>query len=185
MLAMQYSIPLPLNYDAALIRDRVSRRRAVFDDHAGLVHKSFIYSEEDHLYAPFYLWKDVTEAKNFLLDDLFRGVVETFSRHRVRSWLVLSHAHGNRALKPAYARREIDPIPQDLPLAAFAAQECEKQATLLADPNLYMHLVALDADRWEVMHYSLWASPAAAPKAASDCVQDYGVLHVSEPGSFS
>ena len=43
-----------------------------------------IYSESDHLYAPFYVWQNATNARNFLIDDLFAGVVEAFSRHRVR-----------------------------------------------------------------------------------------------------
>ncbi len=47
----------------------------------------------------FALWKDVLEAQKFLLDDLFRGVIETFSRHRVRSWFVIHMQYGNRALQ--------------------------------------------------------------------------------------
>lgn len=181
MLAMQYSIPLPANYDAARIRERVNSRRILFDDHVGLLHKSFIYNEADHIYAPFYVWKDVSEARNFLLDDLFAGVVDAFSRHRVRSWLVLSMCYGNRDVAPAYALREIDSMAPEESLPHFAAVEKERQKTLLADPALYMHLVALDADRWEVMRYSLWKDEASAGKHNGDCLQPYGVLHVSEP----
>jgi len=181
MLAMQYSIPLPVNYDAALIRARVSARRALFDDHAGLVHKSFIYSEEDHIYAPFYVWRDVTEARNFLLDDLFAGVAETFSRQRVRSWIVLDMAYGNKDIKPAFARREIDPVAAENRVAHLRDQEKTTQTELLKNPNLYLHLTALDADRWEVMRYSLWADEATAAPPVTDVYQTYGVLHVSEP----
>ena len=55
------------------------------------------------------------------------------------------------------------------------------QQQLLENPALYMHLVALDADRWEVMRYSLWKDEASANEPNGDCVQTYGVLHVSEP----
>lgn len=183
MLAMQYSIPLPANFGGEQVRERVSQRRALFDAHAGLLHKSFIYNESDHLYAPFYVWKGVEPAQDFLMDDLFRGVVETFSRHRVRSWIVLSMAYGNKQVKPAYALRETDLIAAEESLKGFKAQEQKQQAALLADPNLYLHLVALDADRWEVMRYSLWKDRAAAPEPRSDCFQTYDVLHVSEPVS--
>lgn len=182
MLAMQYSIPLPADFDAERIRERVHSRRALFDDHAGLVHKSFIYSEQDHLYAPFYVWRDVGEARNFLLDDLFKGVTAAFSRHRVRSWFVLDRALGNKAVQPGFARREIDAIAAEEPLPALREREQAAQAKLLANPDLYMYLVALDADRWEVMRYSLWKNAASAPPAQSDCVQEYSVLHVSVPG---
>lgn len=183
MLAMQYSIPLPVDYDAARIRERVQARRALFDDHPGLLHKSFIYSEKDHIYAPFYIWKETGGAERFLLDDLFKGVTDAFSRHRVRSWIVLSMAYGNRAIRPAHARREIDTIPPEDSLKGFAARERCLQSELLAHEALYMHVVALDADRWEVMRYSLWAGEEAVPKSRSDCQQEYGVLHVSEPAS--
>lgn len=183
MLAMQYSIPLPHDYHAEQIRARVSERKALFDDHAGLLHKSFIYSEKDHIYAPFYIWKDVSEAKEFLLDDLFKGVVSTFSRHRVRSWIVVSMRYGNRASVPTYARREIDPLPPEESLSIWSTHEKEQQEALITNhPGLYLHVVALDADRWEVLRYSLWESAAAAPKAATDCYQSYDLLHVSEPG---
>ncbi len=53
MLAMQYSIHLPENYDVAQIEQRVNERKQLFDGHKGLVHKSFLYSEGEKLYAPF------------------------------------------------------------------------------------------------------------------------------------
>lgn len=178
---MQYSIPLASNTGAEAVRERVEKRRALFDGHAGLVHKSFLYSEKDHLYAPLYLWKDVAEARNFLLDDLFQGVVESFSRHRVRSWLVLAKACGQKCV-PAFARREIDPLPSEEALPTLRAREEMLQKKLLvAHPGLYMHVAALDADRWETVRFSLWKDAASAPPTRSDCVQEYTVLHVSEP----
>lgn len=183
MLAMQYSIQLPANYDAEAIKTRVNARKQLFDDHEGLVHKSFLYNDADKIYAPFYIWKNVAEAKNFLLDDLFKGVVETFSRHRVRDWFIMHMAYGNRTLKPAYAQREVDIIPAEEPLDSYLKRDKELQDTLAKDPNLYMHVVALDADRWEIMHFSLWKDQASAQKPVSDAYQTYEVLHVSEPKS--
>src|SRR4051812_2632702 len=100
---MQYSIPLPVNYDASQIDARVSQRRGLFDAHGGLVHKSFLYNKSENLYAPFYVWKDVMEARSFLLDDLFQGVIESFSRCRVRDWFVIHMAYGNRDVRPGFA----------------------------------------------------------------------------------
>lgn len=181
MLAMQYSIQLPENYDADNVRKRVNARKSLFDDHDGLVHKSFLYNEQDHIYAPFYVWKDLDEAQKFLLDDLFTGVVETFSRCRVRSWFVVHMAYGNRKATPTYARREVDVIPPEEKLDAFLKYEKDLQAEAVKDPNLYMHVAAFDADRWEVLRFSLWKDAAKAPKPSSDSYIDYAVLHVSEP----
>jgi hypothetical protein len=181
MLAMQYSIQLPINYDAELIKKRVNARSKLFDAHDGLVHKSFLYNEKDKIYAPFYVWKDVIEAQKFLLDDLFKGVIETFSRHRVRSWFVIHMAYGNRDITPAFAQREVDIIPPEERLDQYLAREKILQSELVKDPNLYMHLVALDADRWEILHFSLWKDEKSAAKPSSDSFLHYEVLHVSEP----
>lgn len=180
---MQYSIQLPVNYDVTLIRERVNMRSKLFDSHGGLVHKSFLYNEKEKLYAPFYIWKDVIEAQSFLLDDLFKGVVAAFNRCRVRSWFVIHAAYGNRNIQPTYALREIDNIPPEDKLDAYLAHEKQAQDELLANENLYMQVVALDADRWEILRFSLWKDAASAPKPFSDSFIPYEVLHVSEPNS--
>jgi hypothetical protein len=179
---MQYSIPLPVNFHAEQIRERVNQRRALFDAHAGLVHKSFVYNEQDHIYAPFYVWKDMDKAQGFLMDELFQGVIDSFNRQRVRTWFVLSMLQGSKNLTPSYAMREIDLIAPEERLGHFAASEKNMQAELQAShPSLCFHVSALDAERWEVMRFSLWADKAGAAKPHSDCFQPYDVLHVSAP----
>lgn len=181
MLAMQYSIPLPNNLDADYVRERVNRRRVLFDGHQGLVHKSFVYCPKDHIYAPFYLWKDVSEAERFLMDDLYQGVIESFGRHRVRSWLVVGAVFGDKSHLPTFARREIDGVSPDASLKAIALQEKTHQQELRDQhSSLYMQVIAVDADRWEIMRFSLWSDRSACPDTTSDCVQTYDVLHVSE-----
>ncbi len=183
MLAMQYSIQLPQGYDDKLIIERVNNRSKLFDGLDGLLHKSFLYNHNDKLYAPFYVWQDINQAKQFLMDQLFRGVIETFKRPRVRNWVVLHQDYGNRALKPTHAIREIDIIPAGQDIEAVLKAEQEKQKEMLADKNLYYSLTAFDPDRWELVHYHLWKDAASAPRLGSDCIQTYSVLHVSEPVS--
>jgi len=183
MLAMQYSIPLPANYDSALIRERVRARSSLFDEHAGLMHKSFLFNAKEHLYAPFYIWRDVAQARDFLMDELFHGVIETFNRHRVRSWYVVNMGYGNAGLLAGYARREIDVIPPEVKLEDYLANEKKLQKQLLLNPNLYSHVIALDADRWEILHFSLWKDKESAEKPSSDSYIEYEVLHVSKPQS--
>jgi len=52
---------------------------------------------------------------------------------------------------------------------------------VLKNPNLYYRLTALNPDRWEIMHYSLWKDSQSAVFAETDCVQDFDVLHLNEP----
>lgn len=181
MLAMQYTIQLPTNYDTKAIHKRVNARSSLFDAHEGLAHKSFLYNDKDKIYAPFYIWKDVGSARNFLLDDLFKGVVDTFSRPRARSWLVMHSCYGNREITPTFARREADIVPPEEPLADYVQRDLKIQEELQQHPDLYMHILAVDSDRWEMSHYSLWKDKDSATKPASDSYVTYDVLHVSEP----
>ena len=181
MLAMQYSIQLPRNYDAALIRQRVEQRSKLFDDLPGMVHKAFLYSDFDKLYAPFYIWENLSEAKNFLLDELFQGVIETFRRPRVRSWVVLDQQQGLLQEAPKFGVREVDLIPAEEELEHLLMRERRLQKELLTNPNLYFHVTAIDPDRWEIIRYHLWKDQKSAVHTAADCVQTYEVLHVSEP----
>jgi hypothetical protein len=177
MLAMQYSIELPVGYDLSLIRARVSDRSRLFTGLPGLKHKSYLLSEADMIYAPFYIWSDVEQARHFLFDDLFRGVIKTFRRPRVRSWMVLDSAYGAITLTPTFARREIDTIAPEENLEKRFQQETSEQAELASDPNFYFQVTALDAERWELTRLSLWRDEASARPTASDCVQHYEVLH--------
>lgn len=185
MLAMQYSIHLPNDFDAQAIHERVARRSAIFDTLPGMLHKSFLFNEEEHLYAPFYIWDNSVHAQSFLIDDLFKGVVESFSRPRVRTWLVMDYAYGNPQIVPTFALREADSIPVHQSLQELMAEERAAQNELRKNEGLYMHAIAIDADRWEIIRYSLWQDAATAPRPAADVIQEYAVLHVSEPASVA
>lgn len=177
MLAMQYSIELPVGYDTNLIRSRVENRSKLFEGLPGLIHKSYLFNDTDKIYAPFYIWSDVTQAQRFLFDDLFRGVTQTFRRPRVRTWMVLDSLYGNRSFSPAFAIRETDRIAPEDDLEARFAREKEQQAELAKQDHLHFHAVALDAERWEIVRYSLWRDEASAVMPTADCIQTYEVLH--------
>lgn len=178
MLAMQYTIQLPADYDMKAIEARVEERKPLFDAVPGLVHKSYLANFTDKIYAPFYIWNDITKMRDFIMDDLFHGVTTSFSRPRVRNWAVLNQERGQFSGLPAYAVREADPISPDQPLEALFEQEKTNQAELLANPNLYLTVLGLDADRWEVLRYHVWKDEASAAPPHGDVIQPYRVLHV-------
>lgn len=178
MLAMQYTIQLPEDYDMSAIEARVEQRKPLFDRVPGLVHKSYLANFDDKLYAPFYIWNDISKLRDFLLDDLFRGVTRTFNRPRVRGWAVVNMLRGHYTDFPTYAIKESDPIPQEASLEELFAREKEKQEAQKNKEGLYLSVLGLDADRWELLRYSLWRDESIAPAVESDCTQTYRVLHV-------
>lgn len=179
MLAMQYTIRLPRDYDMNLIRKRVEERSKLFEALPGLTHKSYLMNEQDKIYAPFYIWSDLSEMQQFLFKDLFKGVITAFSRPRVRSWFTLGQVKGKANITPRFALRESDIIAPETDLEALVEQELKEQQALANTPGLFSHLVAFDPDRWELIRYSLWQDEKNATHSGGDAVQAYEVLHVS------
>jgi len=72
MIAMQYEITLPADYDMQIIRDRVGATGHLLDSYPGLGVKAFLIRQRgvdgatSNQYAPFYLWADAAGAASFL-----------------------------------------------------------------------------------------------------------------------
>jgi hypothetical protein len=186
MIAMQYSISLSDDFGTQKIRARVQARFSLFDKMKGLAHKSYLFNGQDRLYAPFYIWRSHDAAREFLLSDIFQDVSDTFRRPRVRMWNIFSYDIFDHSMTPTFAVREVDPVPAEQRLAAMATAERHAHDLLRGKPGLHSHAVALDADRWELVRFSLWRDEASAPdRFTADTVQTYDVLHLSTPPNGS
>ena len=95
MIAKQYSIALPADYDMGIIRRRVAERGARFDSFPGLYLKAFLIRERGRAgavgneYAPFYLWPETEALWDFVAGDGFRAIIDGFGRPAIRNWLTL------------------------------------------------------------------------------------------------
>lgn len=93
MLAMQYTITLPDDYDMAVIRQRIRDKGHLLDGFDGLLFKAYLYAcrGEDgaqNLYAPFYVWRDTAGTDRFLRGPGFAALSADFGRPAVRLWAV-------------------------------------------------------------------------------------------------
>lgn len=181
MIAMQYTIRLANDVEDEEVRDRVSQRHHLFDDLPGLVHKSFLYCKTDGLYAPFYVWKGDAQVREFLTGKLFRDLVTTFGRPRVRCWSVLAFSDGGSAGAADVAVKESDSIPAETDIAKLVRQEESRHAELSKAAGVGCRLVGIDPDRWELMRYSTWAEANVPPGCDADSMQCYDILHLSRP----
>lgn len=181
MIAMQYTIRLAGDVDDGEVRERVNQRRHLFDDLPGLVHKSFLYNKAEGLYAPFYLWEGDAPAREFLTGRLFRDLVTTFGRPRVRCWTVLAFEDSGRRDDLRVAVKESDSIPAETDIANLVRQEKSRHEALARTAGVGCHLVAIDPDRWELMRYSTWTGAEAPPGCDADMMQCYDILHLSGP----
>ncbi|SLN44973.1 DUF4865 family protein [Oceanibacterium hippocampi] len=185
MLAMQYSLRLPRDHDIDWVNQRVERRTRLFQGFEGLLHKSYLYSPEESVYAPLYIWSNTEAARRFLFNGLFDSAVESFGRPRVRTWSVLNFGYGNRDNTVGYAFCAFDKVTSDDQLAEVEGRELARHSDRLQRPGLYAHWVGIDTDRWEVARFSLWRDKESAVPPDADCVYGYKVLHVDEPHSLS
>lgn len=176
MLAMQYSVKLPKEYDAAMVYERVSRRSPMFAGCPGLAHKFYLYDRDEHIYAPLYIWENSQAAQDFLMNSLFGDVVQDFGRPRVRSWQILDFGYGSAQAAPEYMCTEVDKVSDCHSLKSLKDTETENHLNSLEEDGLFAHMSLLDADRWEITRCSLWGDKSKAIRPAADCVVDFDVL---------
>jgi len=186
MLAMQYSIRLASDFDEARLRQRVGQRGHLFDNMEGLAHKAFLFNQEQHVYAPFYVWSDHFKAREFLLGDVFADVIRNFGRPRVRMWGVLDFdIVGDASVMPTVAVRCVEPLAPDADLGDLERAELEHHREMLDRRGIWAHSAGLDCDRWELVRYSLWRDAETARQVKGDCINTYEVLRVSGPSAHS
>jgi hypothetical protein len=201
MIATQYSIGLPRDYDMTVIRNRVATRGHALDDYAGLGIKAYLIRDvtngaPTNAYAPLYLWTDEAAAAKFLWGgDGFGGIVRDFGRPRVRTWIGGRHlagaAHGTT---PTAAVKSTLMIPRDLDPRATADEAQAVAQTLLDKEDLHSVTWAIDPMSWELLVLTLHSTPrhgraGAEPAYRSSPFQawpsadstTYDVLHLSAP----
>jgi len=176
MLAMQYSVRLPQEYDLDKVYDRVAARGPKFKGHPGLKHKFYLYDHEEHIYAPMYIWENSASAREFLMNQLFTDVVQDFGRPRVRSWQILEFDYGPSSLEGSSMVAEMDKVCDKDNLIEVRNREKNLHKNMLNKEGLFANMVLLDPDRWEIARCSLWSRREHGYTAQADCVFDYEIV---------
>ncbi len=188
MLLKQYGIPLPADYDMGIIRARVASRGGSFDDFPGLGVKAFMIREKgrfgatQNLYAPFYVWPEIEPMWGFLAGAGFRGIVDSFGRPPVETWLGLAYAR-EAAKRPLQEMRSVlrslEPIEPGTDLGLLRDGEIAGAEEAVEDePDLLLRAVGVDPEKWSLSRFDCYACPQDALPTG---VFSYEVLHVSAP----
>ncbi|HUA82132.1 MAG TPA: DUF4865 family protein [Dyella sp.] len=185
MIAMQYRIALPADYDMAIIRKRIADRGHLTDDFPQLGFKAYLYTDRsaayaagrENLYAPFYLWHDTEGMNAFLGGAGFAGVVESFGRPVVHTWSAW-HAEVAPDLSVAtHATREMLPIANHRALSDLRDAEGARVRDDL-ERDALAAVTAFDPTHWTLMRFRLWRNVV---DVASQDVDVYQVGHISQP----
>ncbi|MGM1059218.1 DUF4865 family protein [Saccharothrix sp. Mg75] len=180
MHAMQYEITMPADYDMGVIRHRVATRGSALDTFPGLGLKAYCVRERGvdgspvNQYAPFYLWRTTEGMNSFLWGPGFKGIRDDFGRPVVRNWVGLGFDRGPADGVAHLTRRTVD-VPPDTTPNDLVDEALAESAKLAEHPGVYASAVAINPDRWELMHATLWQD---APEAEGT---RYRVLHLSRP----
>ncbi|WP_254460061.1 DUF4865 family protein [Xanthomonas sacchari] len=181
MIAMQYSIALPADYDMAIIRRRIADKGPLLDTLPGLGFKAYLVADRrdpvlpgrQNLYAPFYLWRDAAAMHAFLAGPAFAALCEAFGRPAVQSWMV-GTAWTSAALRTArYATRELE--------APSLALEHDTDDGHAPSEHLLATVRGYEPQGWTRLRFRLWRDPPAA----EDQAQRYAVHHLSVPGAIA
>ncbi len=191
MLAMQYEISLPADYDMAIIRDRIATRGHALDDYPGLGLKAYLVRDVGtgsavNAYAPLYLWVDDAAAGRFLWGgDGFGGIVRDFGRPTVRTWLGGDHRPGPaHDTSPRRAVRTTSRLAPDVDPLVTAADAAALTDALLDGDDVHSVSWAIDPASWELMVLIVHTTAEPAPPGDRDRADtvSYEVLHLSVPG---
>ncbi len=89
MIASQYKITLPGNYDMEQIRKRVRENGYKTDGFYGLKFKLYLITEKgvhhnlQNSYSPLYLWKDSEGLNQFLFEGFYDNILTSFGWQNV------------------------------------------------------------------------------------------------------
>lgn len=183
MIAAQYEIPLPADYDMAVIHRRIAERGSALDDRAGLGLKAYLVRDVAdgspvNAYAPFYLWRDPAALAAFHWEGQgFGGIVRDFGRPAVRTWIGGRFVRGEGFGEvPGHAVRDtVHFAPGSDPEHEAAGLDRLVQEAA-ADPHTHSVAWAVDPNAWEAVVLRLLTAPPAPGPGVR-----YRVGHLSAP----
>ncbi len=163
MLAMQYDIPLPADYDMATIRRRIADKGHLLDGFPGLGFKAYLYAMRDdavlprgtNRYAPFYLWHDAEGMNAFLGGAGFATLARDFGRPAVQTWSVWQNASQGDLTAAVCASREVVPIPDGAWLEGWREREAAAAHQAVTDGALAA-VTAFEPAGWTLVRFRLW-----------------------------
>jgi hypothetical protein len=186
MLAMQYEITLPADYDMRIIHDRVAASGNRFDTYPGLGLKAFLIRERGvdgataNQYAPFYLWADPTGAASFLWSGAgFHAILRDFGRPVVQTWVGGTvHQTPDWPASPAYAVRRRTPLTSDADPVEVAHAADTRMAEAVGTGQAQLAAYGIDPRTWELVTFTLHPQH---PDSTADGAELFQVLHTAAP----
>jgi hypothetical protein len=183
MIAMQYSLTLPADYDMGIIDRRIWDKGPLLDGFPNLTFKAYLRAAKgdlgsaENLYAPFYVWDKADGASDFLCGPGFQALAKDFGWPSVRSWIVWQACFALEFREAKFATREILPVKPHARLDEIRRREGDKAIEASAEDGALASVAGFEPTTWTGVRFRLWDTLPEALLASG--VQAYRVRHVS------
>lgn len=179
MIATQYKIILPSNYDMNIIKDRVKNNGHKTDGFEDLKVKLYLITEKgknnnlQNSYCPLYIWKDSRGLNKFLFDGFYDNIITSFGWQKVNVGIPLIDTTTQDFKNIKYIFEVTKEIKPQESLKNLK-DEIEKDMPKLYDVE---YVVIYNPDKWK---YSIFYFIEDLSKVKAEKGIIYNVLHISE-----
>lgn len=179
MIATQYKIILPSDYDMNIIKDRVKNNGHKTDGFEDLKIKLYLITEKgennnlQNSYCPLYIWKDSKGLNKFLFDGFYDNIITSFGWQKVNIGIPLIDTTTRDFKNIKYIFEVTKEIKPQESLKNLK-DEIEKDIPKLYDVE---YVVIYNPDKWK---YSIFCFIEDLSKVKAEKGIIYNVLHISE-----
>lgn len=179
MIAAQYKISLPADYDMNIIRERVRNNGHSTDGFKDLKFKLYLITEKgmngnlQNSYCPLYLWKSNEGLNEFLFNGYYDNILRSFGWQRVEVGIPLMDITTDKVADAKFCFQMTMAIPPQESLSHLRGQIHEHIPKI----NDAEYLVYYNPDKWQYDVVYLLND--------LECVKDlngviYKILHISQ-----
>ncbi|MDT8715370.1 DUF4865 family protein [Clostridium sp. 19966] len=179
MLATQYKITLPKDYDMDIIRHRVENNGYKTDGFYGLKFKLYLITQKgenndlQNSYSPLYIWTDSDGLNKFLFDGFYDNIISSFGWQQVNIGVTLIDKTTNKIRGCKYLFEITGDIEPQESLSNFQ-HKIEEILPKIEDAE---YVVIYNPDKWR---YSVFYFIDALSKIKIEKGTIYEILHVSQ-----
>lgn len=179
MIAMQYKIVLPNDYDMNIIKDRVKNNGYKTNGFEDLKFKLYLITEKginnslQNSYCPLYTWKDSNGLNKFLFDGFYDNIITSFGWQKVNIGIPLIDMTTYKIKDSKYVfeiAREIQPQESLNKLK----DKIEENIITIKDAE---YIVIYNPDKWR---YSVFYFIDDLSKVNLEEGTVYNILHISQ-----
>ncbi len=179
MIAMQYKITLPSDYDMNIIKERVEINGYKTDGFEGLKFKLYLVTEKgkndnfQNSYCPLYIWNDTKGMNKFLFEGYYDNILNSFGWQSINTGVILADKTSEKIQGMKYIFEIVEKITPCNRLDKLI-EKIEEEIPNLEDVE---YVIIHSPDKWEYRVYYFLDSLDKIEKRQGNL---YEILHISQ-----